>query len=94
MPIVIAYDITDDQRRYRVADRLNDYGRRVPYSVFELVLDSETLPRALAGREEVLNADEDKGFVYPLCETCQSKKVALGKREATETLDDQRFRVV
>lgn len=36
--IVISYDISDDRRRTRVAKALEDFGRRVQYSVFECQL--------------------------------------------------------
>ena len=33
--LVISYDISDDKRRSKAAKALEDYGRRVQYSVFE-----------------------------------------------------------
>ena len=36
---LVTYDITDDQRRTKVAKILEDFGDRVQYSVFEMILD-------------------------------------------------------
>jgi CRISPR-associated protein Cas2 len=35
---IVAYDIPSNRRRKKVSDILEGYGRRVQYSVFELVL--------------------------------------------------------
>ena len=35
MHYTVAYDITDDKRRNKVAKILKDFGKRVQYSVFE-----------------------------------------------------------
>jgi len=36
--IVISYDISDNKRRTKVAKTLEDFGKRVQYSVFECLL--------------------------------------------------------
>jgi CRISPR-associated endonuclease Cas2 len=36
---VVAYDISDDQRRAKLAKTLEDFGDRAQYSVFEMVLN-------------------------------------------------------
>lgn len=38
---LIAYDISDDKRRKKIADLLEGYGKRVQFSVFECVLVSK-----------------------------------------------------
>jgi CRISPR-associated protein Cas2 len=63
---VITYDIPSDQRRKKVADLLEGYGRRVQYSVFECVLPPkkfEELQDRLAKR---VNLAEDSIRFYPL----------------------------
>jgi len=41
--VVIAYDITDDKRRRKLAKFLEGYGDRVQYSVFEARLNKRQL---------------------------------------------------
>jgi len=48
--IVISYDITNNKRRTKVAKTLEDYGKRVQYSVFECLL----LPAELAKLKKLL----------------------------------------
>ncbi|NUM46876.1 MAG: CRISPR-associated endonuclease Cas2, partial [Anaerolineales bacterium] len=36
--LVISYDITDNKNRLKVMKALEDYGKRVQYSVFECIL--------------------------------------------------------
>ncbi len=38
---IIAYDLTDDRRRERLARTLLDYGERIQHSVFAVHLDDE-----------------------------------------------------
>lgn len=48
--IVISYDISDDKRRTTVAKTLEDFGKRVQYSVFEcrlLLTEFEKLKKRL-----------------------------------------------
>jgi len=76
---VVAYDIPDDRRRMRVAKILEDYGDRVQYSVFELVLDGPKrlcdLRRRLA---RVLDAEQDSVRIYYLCTGCRSRTSIVG----------------
>lgn len=43
--VLISYDISNDRRRSKVARTLEDYGRRVQYSVFECLLQPADLRR-------------------------------------------------
>jgi CRISPR-associated protein Cas2 len=45
--IVVSYDVANDRRRTRLAKELENFGRRVQYSVFECLLDGEQLERLL-----------------------------------------------
>ena len=45
MHYTVAYDITDDKRRNRVAKILKDFGTRIQYSVFECDTDRRALLR-------------------------------------------------
>lgn len=42
---VVSYDISDDKRRRKVMQTLEDFGRRVQYSVFECLLQPAELAR-------------------------------------------------
>ncbi len=45
MLIVVSYNVANDRRRTRLAQELENFGRRVQYSVFECLLDARQLER-------------------------------------------------
>lgn len=63
---VVAYDITDDKRRKKVADLLGGYGKRVQYSVFECVLNQVKYDELRSKLKKKVNLSEDSVRFYPL----------------------------
>lgn len=63
---VVAYDITDDKRRQKVADLLEGYGKRVQYSVFECVLNQVKYDELRSKLKKKVNLFEDSVRFYPL----------------------------
>lgn len=77
---VISYDIRDDRRRTKVAKMLEDFGDRVQYSVFELVLERPQQLRRLQRRLlRVLDESEDSVRIYSLCSACHGRIELLGQ---------------
>jgi len=63
---VVAYDISCQKRRTKVANVLRAYGQRVQYSVFECVLSPLEF-RELKGRlKQVIKLPEDSLRMYPM----------------------------
>ena len=90
----IAYDITDNSRRRKVANLLDSFGDRVQNSVFELVVSRSMLAQCLRCLKELLNMKEDKLVVYFLCRTCESKRIYLGLVDGTTDIGDEHVFVV
>lgn len=64
---------------------LEDYGKRVQYSVFECRLDAKTLEKLVEQLEPFAEGnDSDSIRVYQICENCLKKAVLLGRGEFTE----------
>ncbi len=83
MLYVIAYDISDDRRRTKVAKEMENWGVRIQYSLFECDLDSTRVAQ-LTERLYELTIDEDQIRVYRLCQSCFDASVAVrGKQELT-----------
>jgi CRISPR-associated protein Cas2 len=78
MHYVIAYDVTDDGRRNKVARCLESWGRRVQKSVFECDLSTEELREVLERLQELLAPSDDRCHIYGLCGKCVAKRTALG----------------
>lgn len=79
MLFVIAYDVTSDDRRERLARVLLGYGMRVQRSVFEVNLEPTELPRMLERLRPLLDVDRDALRCYRLCGQCaQEAEVICG----------------
>lgn len=67
---VIAYDISDDHRRARVAAILQTYGDRIQRSVFLASIDDGTLAAARQQIDGIINPDTDSVYVFRQCAAC------------------------
>ena len=70
---LLAYDISDDKRRARLAKWMEAVGDRVQNSVFEAWLTSAELEKLLAKAHKRLKKEEDSLRVYSLCDPCRKK---------------------
>ena len=71
------FDISDDRQRRTVSRKLEHYGLRVQYSVFEISvmnpLELETLKQEL---KQAIEVDDDIRF-YHLCKACRKKSTTV-----------------
>lgn len=78
MFVIVSYDITDDRRRRRVAKCMEDYGKRVQYSVFDCLL-SEREIRDLQWRlEAIIDFETDSVRFYRICKKCEQQIEVMG----------------
>ncbi len=78
--VVISYDISDDGTRTKVANLLLDYGTRVQYSVFELLIDEKKLDE-LVERLKPFPECGDSIRIYRICAGCLKKGILVGRGE-------------
>jgi CRISPR-associated protein Cas2 len=78
MRYVIAYDISEDSRRNRVARFLEGWGRRVQKSVFECDLEPEDLLEVSSRLREMLDTVEDRCHIYGICGECVCRRTVIG----------------
>lgn len=83
----MVYDIKDDKRRGRVAKTMEDYGKRVQYSVFECNLNDKILGNMQNKLSSIIDDEDDKIRIYRLCNSCLMTVQILGNGEITE--DDE-----
>ena len=88
MHYTVAYDITDDKRRNRVAKILKDFGTRIQYSVFECNTDRRALLRLQSRLEKVIDLGEDTITFYHLCAACEKRIDRIGVEKG---LDNQSY---
>jgi CRISPR-associated protein Cas2 len=83
MFILLAYDISNQKRRRKVAALVEDYGTRVQRSVFECVLDEKALVELVGKMKPLLKRREDKVQIYRLCQGCRMRISICGRGEPT-----------
>jgi CRISPR-associated protein Cas2 len=85
---VIAYDITDDERRADVATFLSGYGPRVQLSVFEAELPNADAANQF--REQLrtmIDPDDDQIRLYRLTPEALNQRLIYGHRRIEERVD-------
>lgn len=83
MNVIIAYDVSDDDRRARLAALLGRHGVRIQKSVFQCVLDTATAHDLIEQAESLLNLNHDVLHLFPQCEPCSSSQHAIGQVNRT-----------
>ena len=76
--IIVAYDISDDKRRGKVRDILENYGIRVQYSLFECRLKPDDVLKLKFYLKNLINKEEDRIHFYRLCLDCYGKIERIG----------------
>jgi len=85
MHFVIAYDVSDDRKRLKIARILDNFGDRVQGSVFELpAIDRNLLAACLKEVDRIELSPGDSVRVYPLCEACRKGIILRGADEAMQ----------
>jgi len=84
MHYTVAYDITDDKRRNRVAKILQDFGIRIQYSVFECNTDRRALLRLQNRLEKAIDLGKDTIIFYHLCATCEKQIDRIGLKKGLD----------
>ncbi len=75
---VVAYDITDDDRRRRVSETLENYGTRVQASVFECHLTPAQRTELQERIEGLIEPETDNVRYYRVCQDCLAQSVVVG----------------
>lgn len=70
---IIAYDISVNKRRSKVAKILEMYGTRMNKSVFECFVLPETFKKIAKLISEIIDKKKDVVLYYPICRNCMSK---------------------
>ena len=84
MKWVIAYDVSDDALRARVAERLGTIGWRVQESVFECTFAPEDLDEVVAVLRRMLGTAENANIrIYRICQDCLEAAVGIGPVRGT-----------
>ena len=80
---IIAYDISENRRRSKIAKLMESLGFRVQGSVFEGWLTEAEFVVLKKKTEKIIQPDEDSVRIYKLCAVCCQKIVIIGQGRAT-----------
>ncbi len=86
MKYVMAFDIVDDHRRYRVSKVLLEYGYRVQRSVFEGFLSKESFDECKKKLLKIIDTDNDSVRFYQMCSGCAGQLEELGSGPVVEQM--------
>ena len=78
---IIAYDISNDKKRNRMAELLSKWGRRINLSVFECIFTKSQLAKIKEKIEKSIDNNTDSVKIYFICKSCYSKSSVLGIQE-------------
>ncbi len=79
MMYIVSYDVSSDRRRRKIATTLEDYGKRVQYSVFECDLTDRRYKELYSKLVKLTTEMEDGSVIfYPLCANCREKVQVIG----------------
>lgn len=79
MKVVVAYDVTSDPHRKKLAELLANVLTRVQRSVFEGDVPPEVLDRWISKAVTLLDGDTDSLRVYHLCAACAPNAEVYGR---------------
>jgi CRISPR-associated protein Cas2 len=81
---VVAYDISDDGRRARVAATVQVWGNRVQRRVFVCTLDPDQLTELTDRLAGIIDPDTDSVYAFRQCSACWDAAVVLGQATVEE----------
>ena len=89
--VVIAYDISNDNHRARIAALLASWGERVQKSVFECTLPADELDNLLKRIDDTINHHRDTVTTWRQCATCFPERTTIG---VTHEPTDDRYWII
>lgn len=81
--VLVSYDITNQRRRRKVASMLENYGRRVQYSVFECLLAERQIAELLKRLGSLIDIRSDSIRLYRLTHNAVTAIQVLGVGQVT-----------
>lgn len=78
--IVVAYDITNNKRRKKIAKVLETFGIRSNFSVFECVLTESQVKTMQYQLNKIADPKSDCILYYYLCKSCVEKREVFGRQ--------------
>jgi len=91
MFVIVSYDISNTRTRTRLAKKLEDFGPRVQFSVFEGDINRDEFVKLTRVLSSTKLGETDSIRFYTLCSECKRKIKIWGTGKVTE---DNKFYIV
>ncbi len=76
---VISYDLSNDKVRGKVAKELENYGRRIQYSVFECRISKKQMQQLYTKLLLIMQKEQDGNIrIYQICLRCEEQIQTIG----------------
>ena len=79
--VLACYDVRDNDRRAKVAARLQRDGDRIQFSVFLCSVSPDNLPALVADVSALIDPDEDSFLVLRQCGACWDGRAVVGQSQ-------------
>ncbi|HZK06083.1 MAG TPA: CRISPR-associated endonuclease Cas2 [Actinomycetaceae bacterium] len=87
LTLIVAYDITRDNRRAKLAALLQMWGDRLQYSVFLISITDDDFAQLRDRILDIIKPEEDSVFFLRQCQSCWKAHHEIGQAHtAPETL--------
>jgi len=73
--VIVAYDIHLDKRRIKLAEYLDNFGKRINLSVFECMFTETELKKTISVAGKIIDTKTDQVVYYTICLNCYTKIV-------------------
>ena len=77
---LVAYDISNNKRRKKLAEKLENYGVRINLSVFECTFTPAQLREIRHFVRKTINRKTDTVKIYYLSRKCYQKSLSFGRK--------------
>ncbi|MEO2083170.1 MAG: CRISPR-associated endonuclease Cas2 [Desulfurobacteriaceae bacterium] len=84
MKYLVTYDISDDTMRSRLIKLLNEFGRRVQFSCFEIEVTKDDLGELIDKVNSLISDETDKVFFFPISEYAIPFVKKLGRKDGED----------
>lgn len=91
---LISYDLSSDRIRNKVAKTLENYGRRVQYSVFECRISDSQLNKLYGQLAILLSENEGNVRIYSICAKCEPKLMIIGDESSGLSKEEETIFVI
>ena len=87
---LVSYDISSDRRRNRISKKLENYGKRIQYSVFECNIDDKRFHKLYAEiAKECQDMPDGSVRFYYVCQNCVPKMKLIGQEKPSVFRDKE-----